>query len=59
MPQSVTVVTRQAIEDPNLTTMKQAMARTPGIVATREATSLLCAWLQDQQLSDRRHGLGL
>ncbi|REG47771.1 outer membrane receptor for ferric coprogen and ferric-rhodotorulic acid [Paracoccus versutus] len=39
MPQSVTVVTRQAIEDPNLTTMKQAMARTPGIVATREATS--------------------
>ncbi len=39
VPQSVTVVTRQAIEDQNLTTMEQTMARTPGIVATREATS--------------------
>ncbi|WP_074966957.1 TonB-dependent siderophore receptor [Paracoccus aminovorans] len=39
VPQSVTVVTRQALDDQNLTTIEQAMAKTPGIVANREATS--------------------
>lgn len=39
VPQSVTIVTRQALEDQNLTTMEQAMAQAPGVVATREATS--------------------
>ncbi|WP_170293957.1 TonB-dependent siderophore receptor [Paracoccus limosus] len=39
VPQSVTVLTRQTLDDQNLTTMEQAMSRTPGIVANRESTS--------------------
>lgn len=39
VPQSVTVITRQAIEDQNLTTLEQTLAKTPGVVANREAFS--------------------
>lgn len=33
VPQTVTIVTQQTLRDQNLTTLDQAMARTPGIVA--------------------------
>lgn len=36
VPQSVTVMTRQTLEDQNLTTMEQTMAKATGIVANRE-----------------------
>lgn len=36
VPQSVTVITRQAVEDQNLTDMSRVMAKAPGIVANRE-----------------------
>ncbi|UFS67917.1 TonB-dependent siderophore receptor (plasmid) [Paracoccus denitrificans] len=36
VPQSVTVVTKQALDDQNLTTMSEAMAKAPGIVATTD-----------------------
>ncbi|MFT4012286.1 MAG: TonB-dependent siderophore receptor [Paracoccus sp. (in: a-proteobacteria)] len=36
VPQSVTVLTDQAIKDQNLTMMSQAMAKAPGIVATTD-----------------------
>lgn len=39
LPQSVTVITRQTLEDQNLTTMEQAMAKTPGITTNREVAS--------------------
>ena len=35
VPQTVTVVTRQALEDQNLTTMSDAMRKAPGIVVTQ------------------------
>ncbi|MDK8873217.1 TonB-dependent receptor plug domain-containing protein [Paracoccus sp. SSJ] len=39
VPQAVTVVTRKTLEDQNLTSMSEVMAKTPVIVANREATS--------------------
>lgn len=39
LPQSVTVITRQTLEDQNLTTMEQAMAKIPGITTNREVAS--------------------
>ncbi len=36
VPQSVTVLTDQALEDQNLTMMSEAMAKAPGIVATTD-----------------------
>lgn len=38
VPQSVTVLTDQALEDQNLTMMSGAMAKAPGIVATTDVT---------------------
>lgn len=38
VPQSVTVLTDQALKDQNLTMMSQALAKAPGIVATTDGT---------------------
>lgn len=38
VPQSVTVLTSQALQDQNLTNMSGAMAKAPGIVATTDGT---------------------
>lgn len=43
-PQSITVITRQQIEDQNLTSLDEVMAKTPGITVDQSGTAIIPAF---------------